>query len=175
VQPALCYGHWFWKIICIDLENIFAMLNSISWNQYISFVAVLLAFYYVYIAYKYFRWELLGFAGIKRVDDSAVPIPVEEFKAKLVTESNTDYLPKETGLASLRSFKDELNAYLVGTADSMISKSELLNALQVIAVKYPAINILGNNNNLHQYILAEIEAVHPGIINLDELTVIFSV
>ncbi len=152
------------------------MLQSISWNQYMTSVIILLVCYYAYVGYKYYRWELLSLIGIKKIYAATTPIPVEEFKAKLVSENNIDYLPKEVvgRTNALQSIKDEITAYLTGTADSIPSKNELLNALQVIVSKYPATNLSGHNNSLHQFILTETEAIHPGVITQDDLPVIFS-
>lgn len=150
------------------------MFQTISWNQYIITIALLLAFYYAYVGYKYYRWELLGFIGIKKIDADAAPIPIEEFRAKLFSENNEDYLPKSTAGISLQSIKDEIKAYLESTADSIPSKTTLLSALQVIVVKYPATNLSGHNNSLHQFILTETEAIHPGVITQDDLVNVLS-
>lgn len=153
------------------------MLQSISWNQYLTSIILLLVCYYVYVGYKFYRWEFLSLVGIKKTESGVADIPIEEFKAKLVSENHASYLPKETvdGTNILQSIKDEITAYLTATADSIPSKNELLNALQVIVAKYPATNLSGHNNNLHQFILAETEAIHPGVITQDDLSVIFSV
>ncbi|HMO60723.1 MAG: hypothetical protein QM725_07215 [Lacibacter sp.] len=153
------------------------MLQSISWSQYLTSLILLLVCYYVYVGYKFYSWELLNLVGIKKIEPGVADIPIEEFKAKLVSENHAAYLPKETvdGANVLQSIKDEITAYLIATVDSIPSKNELLNALQVIIAKYPAKNLSGNNNSLHQFILAETEAIHPGVITQDDLPVIFSV
>jgi len=145
------------------------MFQSISWSQYFTTTAFLLAFYYAYVGYKYYRWELLGLIGIKKIDTDFAPIPVEEFKNKMVVENHEDYLPKSYAGNSLQSIKDEIKAYVESTTDAILSKSDLLNALQVIVAKYPATNLSGHNNSLHQFILAETEAVHPGLITPGDL------
>lgn len=152
------------------------MLQSISWNQYITSILMLLAFYYFYVGYKYYRWELLGLIGIKKIEPGVAAIPVEEFKGKLISENNDDYLPKEFASATntMQPIKDEITAYLIGTADSVPSKNELINALQAIVAKYPATTLSGNSNSLHQFVITETEAIHPGVINEDDLTTIFS-
>lgn len=151
------------------------MLQTISWGQYITAMALLLAFYYAYVGYKYYKWELLSVIGIKKINAEVAPIPVEEFKAKLVSENHEDYLPNKTSTGiTVQAIKDEIKAYLGSTSDSIPSKNELLNSLQVIVTKYPAINFSGHNNSLHQFILSETEAVHPGVITQDDLPFVFS-
>jgi hypothetical protein len=156
------------------IKNQFCMLQSISWNQYITSIVLLLAFYYAYVGYKYYRWELLALIGIRKIEPGTATIPVEELKGKLVSENPEDYLPKVSATNIMQVIKDEINAYLAGTADSMPSKTELINSLQAIVAKHPAIKLSGNNNSLHQFILAETETIHPGAINQDDLNIIFS-
>ncbi|HNU47185.1 MAG TPA: hypothetical protein PKM40_00040 [Bacteroidia bacterium] len=134
----------------------------------------MLVCYYVYVGYKFYRWELLHLIGINKVEPAVTAIPVEEFKAKLVSETHEEFLPKVSAHNATEAFSDEIRAYLSGTADSMPSKNELLNSLQAIVAKYPATNLSGHNNSLHQFILTETEAIHPGVITLDDLHVIFS-
>lgn len=150
------------------------MLQTISWNQYITSIVLLLAFYYAYVGYKYYRWELLALIGIRKIEPGNATIPVEELKGKLVSENQEDYLPKESATNTMQVIKDEINAYLAGTADSMPSKIELLNSLQAIVAKHPATTLSGNSNSLHQFVLTETEAIHPGAINQDDLNIIFS-
>lgn len=145
------------------------MLQSISWNQYITSVVLLLVCYYGYVGYKFYRWELLSLIGIKKIEAGVSTIPIEDFKEKLVSENHEDYLPKAPAGNPLPSIKDEITAYLAGTADSLYSKTELLNALQVIVTKYPAATLAGNSNSLHQFILSETEAVHPGILSSEDV------
>jgi hypothetical protein len=153
------------------------MLQSISWNQYLTSTLLLLVCYYAYVGYKFYKWELLGLVGIRKIEPGVAEIPIEELKATLVSENHADYLPKETadGVNAFQSIKDEITAYLTATADSILSKNEILNALQVIVAKYPATYLSGLNNSLHQFVLAETEAIHPGIITQDDLPVIFTV
>lgn len=151
------------------------MFQTISWSQYITTIALLLAFYYAYVGYKYYRWELLGVFGIKKINETAAPIAVEEFKAKLVSENHEDYLPQSSAGISLQPIRDEIKAYMESIADAVPSKTDLVNALQVIVAKYPATNLSGSNNSLHQFILTETEAIHPGLIIKDDMAFIFCV
>lgn len=145
------------------------MLQSISWNQYISSIILLLVCYYGYVGYKFYRWELLGLIGIKKIEAGVSTISIEDFKEKLVSENHEDYLPKAAAGKTLQSIKDEIAACLAGTANSLYSKTDLLNALQAIVTKYPAATVAGNSNSLHQFILSETEAVHPGVLSAEDV------
>jgi len=131
------------KIIC-EQENERIMFNSITWGQYFSTLALLLVCYYAVIGYRYYRWEILGIIGIKKVEDSAVgSSELSNFKNLIVTESPDDYLPKpdlEIDISPLaQSFTDEVRAYLREINKNKTQKEELLNSLQVITSKYPAL------------------------------------
>lgn len=152
------------------------MLQAISWNQYIISILLLLIFYYSYVGIKYYKWELLGIIGIQRIEAGSAAISVDEFKEKLISERNENYLPKEPVYTPnfIQLFTDEFKAYLASTVDAIPSKTDMLNSLQAITEKYPGINFHGNNNSLHQYVHQEIEAIHPGLINPEDLANIFS-
>ncbi len=153
------------------------MLQTISWSQYFSFILLLMAFYYAWVGYKYYRWELLALIGISKIEPVAPAIHIDEFKQKLVPENPNDYLPKEPKQtpAIVQAIKDEISAYLQGSADSIITKEEIINSLQVIVAKYPATNLSGHNNSLHQFILIETDTIHPGIISPDDINRILPV
>jgi hypothetical protein len=70
--------------------------------------------------------------------------------------------------------QDEIKAYLQGTADTILSKDELISALQAVAAKYPASIHSGYGNGLHQFILGEAEKAHPGLVEPEDVEAIFS-
>ncbi|MBN8836142.1 MAG: hypothetical protein J0I09_02705 [Sphingobacteriia bacterium] len=151
------------------------MLQTISWSQYIAVIVLLLMGYYAYVGYKYYRWELLALIGIRKVETGNTSRPVEDFKQKMILETHTDYLPKESLSATnfLIAIEDEISAYLNGIADDIPSKKEVLDTLRVIVAKYPVSALSGNNNSLYQFILSKAEAVQPGIISQEDLSAIF--
>lgn len=148
------------------------MLSSISWGQYLSAILISLTCYYAYIGYKYFHWELLSFIGIKKVEPGAVPIAVADLKKQFVSESHSDYLPKEvTGTdftPVINAFEDEVKAFLQ-EAGNGIDKASLLTALQQISQKYSVLKSLDNSDELNLFILKEVEKYNSGIINLQDI------
>lgn len=149
------------------------MFNSITWGQYFTTVALLLIFYYAVIGFGYYRWEILSLIGIKKVEDSTVAIQtVANLKKSFVTESHEDYLPKpalETDISPLvQLFTDEVQAYLQ-EADNKIQKDELLNSLQLIASKYPALKDADCRNELMQLVLNEANTQYPNLLQPNDL------
>lgn len=118
------------------------MLQSISWSQYFSTLLLSIIVYYGYVAYKYFRWEILSLMGIKKIDERGTPIPVAEIKKQFTASNHTDFLPKEP-LSEvnnlLQQFWDEVNAYLA-EIKPQAPKEEICFAVKMILEKYPALN-----------------------------------
>lgn len=149
------------------------MLSTISWGQYVTFVCVVLLFYYCFIGLKYYRWEILGLIGIRRFQNDNVLIPVGEGIQHLKpVENPEDYLPKPSLDADIspvmQSFIDEAQAYIHG-ARSNVEKQELLYSLQVIAAKYPVLKEADCRDELVQIIFTEINNKYPGLVELSEL------
>lgn len=135
------------------------MLNSISWSQYIAALLFALICYYAYVAYKYFRWEILAVIGIKRVDEKHVVVPVAEIKKQFTSSNHADFLPKEplnevNGLLQL--FWDEMNAYLA-EVKQQAPKEEVCFAIKKILEKYPELNSTEYKT--------EVEATICGLLN----------
>lgn len=148
------------------------MLSSISWGQYLSAVLISLICYYAYIGYKYFHWELLALIGIKEVEPGTTDIVVADLKKQFVSESHSDYLPKEVTNTDLtpviNSFKEEVYAFLQ-EAGSGIDKASLLSALQQICQKYPVLKSSDNSDELNLVILKEVEKYNSEIINIQDI------
>jgi hypothetical protein len=148
------------------------MLSSISWGHYFSVVLISLICYYAYVGYKYFRWEILALIGIKKVEQGVAPIAVADLKKQFVSESHSDYLPKEVTDTDftpvINAFEDEVKAFLQ-EAGNGIDKAFLLTALQQICQKYPVLKSSDNNDELNLFILKEVEKYSSGIINVQDI------
>ena len=148
------------------------MLSSITWGQYLSVVLISLICYYAYVGYKYFHWELLALIGIKKVEPDAAPIAVADLKKQFVSESHSDYLPKEVTDTDLtpviNAFEDEVKTFLQETG-SGIDKTSLLSALHQICKKYPVLKNSDNSDGLNLFILKEVERCNSEIINVQDI------
>lgn len=135
------------------------MLQSISWSQYFSTLLLSIIIYYTYVAYKYFRWEILSIIGIKKIDDKAIAIPVAEIKKQFTASNHADFLPKEPlgeVNGKLQPFWDEVNAYLA-ELKPQAPKEEICFAIQKILDKYPDLNSTEYK--------AEVETTISGLLN----------
>ena len=149
------------------------MFNSISWSQYITAIITLLIFYYCFVGFKYFRWEILSLIGIKKVENNTIVIPAfSNANQSFKTENTEDYLPKqnlEIDISPLvQSFTDEVLAFING-ANSNMPKPELLYFFQLIAAKYPALNDADCKDELLQMIFTEVNNKYPDFFDLSDL------
>ena len=144
------------------------MLSAITWGQYLSGIALLLLFYYGFVGFRYFKWEILGVIGIKKIDGSSVAIPtMADFKSSMEGESHESYLPKPAADIDIsplvQSFTDEVQAY-IQEAESGIDKDELLYSLKQIATKYPVLKNSDCSDEMSQFIYREANNRYPNII-----------
>ncbi len=144
------------------------MLQSISWGQYISVLLFLLVCYYFFIGYRYYRWEILGLIGIKKMErDEPVVHTVANLKKAFEVEDHEDYLPRQSADIDIsplvQSFTDEVKAYILAASKSVI-KEELSYALQVIIRKYPALQNADCKDEMVQFILTETNSKYPKLL-----------
>jgi len=94
------------------------MFSSISWQSYISIVAVLLAIYYAFVLYVYYRKDIVQVLTTGRNNDEG---------------SKQNILADNTGAAeqpAAESYIDELKALIHQAGYSHLSKDELVFSLQ---------------------------------------------
>ncbi len=114
------------------------MLNSFSWSEYFTFLAIGLLIYYTTIAVKYFRWELLSLVGI-HIEESGLlnNVTVPKFSPQSTSEEDEVDGPDISPV--IQAFQDELNAFTEEAKISNLSREELLNSIVSIAAKYPVL------------------------------------
>ena len=154
------------------------MFNSITWAQYFTAITLLLVCYYILIGFQYFRWEILGLIGIKKVEDDATSIStVADFKKLLETESHEDYLPKsvlEIDISPVvQSFTDEVKAFMQ-QSDSRSAMNEVQHSLEVIILKYPVLKNADCKQEMIQFLFDEINAKYPGLLQLSDVQELFT-
>ena len=154
------------------------MLSSISWNQYITGLITLLLFYYCFVGFKYYRWEILGLIGIRKVENEKIFIPADEglqhFKP---IEKPENYLPKTTLEADIsplvQAFADEVQAF-TSSAEPNMPKPELLFSMQSIVSKYPALKKADCRSELSTIVFTQVNEKFPGLVKEAELLSIWT-
>ena len=157
------------KLIC-EQEKINAMFNSITWVQYFSVIILLLVFYYILIGFRFYKWEILSIIGIRKVDDVSLntTAALSNLKEFATSENHENYLPKsslEIDISPLvQSFTDEVTAFVQEADEAEITKEEVINSLQVICSKYPAIKNADCRKDLEVAVLKEISLKYPTLL-----------
>lgn len=144
------------------------MLSSISWSQYITLLSIVLIGYYFYIGYKYFRWEILGLIGVKKIEADNFETPVAELKKQFTVSNHSDFMPKDSTDNIFQAFADELKAYLYEASPSA-PKEEIIFALQQVISKYPVIKNIESRVAINEFILGETEKHYQGLLHKDDL------
>lgn len=135
------------------------MLTSITWEEYLSFVALLLFVYYSFIAFRFYKWELLALAGIKKIDPIAKPLSVAAFKHQFIAENDAG----SNDVLVLLSLKAELSA-LFSNSSTMITATELISSTRKIIQKYLSTSTHDQQQELNHFILTESNQFTPGLL-----------
>lgn len=135
------------------------MLTSITWEEYLSFVVLLLFVYYSFIAFRFYKWELLALTGIKKIDPIAKPLSVDAFKHQFITENDVS----SNDASVLLSLKAELSA-LFSNSSTMITATELISSMRKIIQKYLSTSTHDQQQELNHFILTESNQFTPGLL-----------
>ena len=151
------------------------MFNSITWGQYFSAIILLLIIYYILIGFRFYKWEILCIMGIRKVDADSLntTAALSNLKEFTASENHENYLPKpalEIDISPLvQSFTDEVTAFLQGSDEGDITKEEIINSLQAICSKYPAIKNADCRKDLELDVLKEINLKYPTLFHKNDI------
>ena len=150
------------------------MFNSITWGQYFYAIISLLIIYYAVLGFKFYKWEILAAIGIRKVDNATLnTVSLSGLKKYVSPENDEDYQPKqsmEIDISPLvQSFTDEVAAFLQEADKVEITKEEIINSLQSICSKYPAIKNADCRKDLEVDVLNEINLKYPNLFHQNDL------
>ncbi|MEO6731304.1 MAG: hypothetical protein ABIN01_08800 [Ferruginibacter sp.] len=146
------------------------MFNSITWGQYFSTILLLLIIYYTLIGFRFYKWEILSIVGIRKVDDDSLntTAALSNLKEFTSSENHENYLPKpnaEIDISLLvQSFNDEVTAFVQGADEGEITKENIINSLQAICSKFPAIKNAERRKDLEVAVLKQINLKYPTLL-----------
>ena len=146
------------------------MFNSIAWRQYFSSIILLLIIYYILIGFWFYKWEILSIIGIRKVDNDSLntTAALSNLKEFAASENHENYLPKpflEIDISPVvQSFTDEVTALVQETDKTEITKERIINSLQAICAKYPAIKNADCRKDLEVDVLKEINLKYPTLV-----------
>lgn len=155
------------------------MFNSITWAQYFSTIALLLVCFYVFIGFRYYKWEILSVIGIKKIEETRLSTTAFPNLDNLITsESHEKYLPQhslEIDISPLvQSFTDEVQAYLEEACKNKIQKKTIMDSLQLIISKYPALKDADCKDDFIQTIINAADLHYPNLIHSNDINRIWN-
>ena len=155
------------------------MFNSISWTQYFFALIILLFLFYTIIGFRFYRWELLGFIGIKKVTADLQDIhevlnnPIFNDLTDKQEMSQPEQTSDSDSSSLLRLLSDEISAYINTEKDESITKDEVLASLKAIFKKYPSIKKLDLQISMEQELLYEIQLKYPHLIQKNDMEILW--
>lgn len=112
------------------------MFTDISWNSYVIAVMVLLAGYYLFIGFRYYRNDLLQLLSGKKISPGAV-----SFKAtqKPHRENLQEAFEKQNLFQLSQSASDEIQAFIHQAGSDKLSADEVMKSIRGLLGKYPGL------------------------------------
>ena len=127
------------------------------------------------IGFRFYKWEILSVIGMRKVDDVSLntTAALSNLKEFAASENHENYLPKpslEIDISPLvQSFTDEVTAFVQGADKAEITKEQIINFLQSICSKYPAIKNADCRNELILLVANEINLKYPNLFHQNDL------
>lgn len=112
------------------------MLHNITWEQFLTFTAILMAIYYGYIIVAYFRKDIMVLAARPPEKKSGTnPLPAGNHAGLPQSGINT----YDIHISTVHELMDELNNIFRKCASQDFKKPEFLMAVQLKLGSYPQI------------------------------------
>ena len=152
------------------------MLTTISWSNYIIAVGTLLFFWYLFLGFRFYSFEikevlhgrrkiLFPFLGNKKIDDSLFTDGKNETSLSNLSESFSE------SFATFDEVK-ELSARIIEAAaestDRNLSQQEFKNYLKLILDEYPYVKISSLRGTINELVVSESQKnIHWFLISKD--------
>lgn len=144
------------------------MFSAVTWGQYFIAIGFALLAYYIVIALKFFKWELLAVAGIHKEANSSF----SNVSAAMFSAANSEAIDGGTEVdlsPVLQDFRDELAAFAVQASSSKFSSEDAMQGVQTIVSKYPVLNTSEHEAVRNDIILQELHDAGYSSINYKDL------
>lgn len=118
------------------------MFTEISWSNYITIVIVLLAIYYLFIGFRYYRTDLLQLLSGREFTTDKVSFTSTKPDKPDQTQHQSDLQQafKSQDLFQVaQSLGDEIMAYLNEAGRDTLNKEDIIQSLKSLIAKYPSI------------------------------------
>ena len=154
------------------------MFAEISWSGYITIVVVLLAAYYFVIAIRYYRDDLFQLiSGKKTTQPSTVNFTATQSQPSergLHQTNMQEAFEKQNLFQLAQSLSDEIQAFLNEAGRNKLNKEEIIQSLQLLLTKYPAVRDSSFQEFIQNLIETECEANCSIHLSDEELSVLWN-
>jgi hypothetical protein len=127
------------------------MFTQISWSSYLTTILLLAAAYYLFIAFRYYRKDLVKiFAGKKNPDDESLSMDFQN--------------------PMLQSFSIQVRAFLFEAIRNNLNKEDIMQSIQMLIRKYAGVKDMTFRSSIEHLIIEESAAsIHLSEQDLSEL------
>lgn len=165
----------------VNKKNV-VMFSQISWATYFETVVYSIAIYYVFILYKYYRYDLASILKGKQrpslAEGAFTPSPQQSTFSSVNTTNQADLMPKEDqgNRHSLlaQALTDEIQAFIAGAGNNKFEREPILLSLQLLVGKYPSVKVSPYKESIQELIAQQCAtncSVHLSEEELDGLWV----
>jgi hypothetical protein len=138
------------------------MLQSITWNEYLGGLIILLIFYYLFVGARYYREE------IKTLLKGKLPKKSGPAKSKAAETGNESFVDASS-FDELETVVNDLRYAVLEKADIPISKQELLIRLQERLAHYQGLQKQAYRVAINNFIIIHAEEICGVVFNEHEL------
>lgn len=154
------------------------MFCSISWSEYLTFIAISSLIWYAFVFYTYYRHEILQKTkSSQTASNLAMNFSYIPLKEEVASIDHGEYQPRQVSedhSQIVQSFTDEVVAYLEQAAKDDTPKNDLLHSISVIANKYSSLSQSEYKESLEQFVITQIEMNCAVFLSENEVSRIWS-
>jgi hypothetical protein len=127
------------------------MFTQVSWSSYFTTILTLAAAYYLWIAFRYYRKDLVKiFAHRKFIGEESLSMDFQK--------------------PMLQSFSVEVRAFLFEAIRNNLNKEDIMRSIQMLIEKYPGVKDMTFRNSIEHLIIEEsATSIHLNEQDLSEL------
>ena len=127
------------------------MFTQITWSSYLTTILLLSAAYYLFLAFRYYRKDLVKiFARKKNTSDENLSMDFQK--------------------PMLKSFSVEVRAFLFEAIRNNLNKEDIMGSIQMLIRKYPGVKDRTFRNSIEHLIIEDSAAsIHLSEQDLSEL------
>lgn len=132
------------------------MFTEISWDSYITIIAVLVTGYYLFVGFRYYRSDFIELLSGKKMSQADRASFTEVQKSH--KENLQEAFEKPNLFQLAQSVSDEIQAYLHEGAKNKLNGDEVMKGLRLLLGKYPDLKNSSFSEVIENLIINDCEA-----------------